>query len=244
MPAAIAGTSALMNPRSLQTRDRWLERQVSELLACDDRIKGLDVTVRFDGGVAHVDGRVPDEVVRSRVRDAVTSLRGVYAFWDGLLVGEQERLRVVDLGCGATKQRPPSVGIDLFPAPGVDVLADFRQGLPLQDASVDRIYAVHVLEHLIELVPLMNELHRVLAPGGVLHAMSPHWKAINAVADPTHVRFFDVQTFKYFCGPHAGTSTWWPHLVGYDGDNVFADLTPVRPGDPLPSDEQLGLFFD
>jgi hypothetical protein len=28
-----------------------------------------------------------------------------------------------------------------------------------------------------------------------------------------------------------------------DGVNVFADLTPVGSGDPLPDDEHLGRFF-
>lgn len=214
-----------------------------ERLAFDDRLMGLDVTVRFDGGVAHVDGRVPTEDERALVRAAVTSLRGVCAMWDGIAVGDRE-LRVVDVGSGGIKQRPTAVGIDLFRAPGVDVVAQLADGLPLADASVDRIYAVHVLEHLDDVVATMNELHRVLVPGGVLHVLSPDWRSVNAVADPTHVRFFSVQTFKYFCGPHPGMRVWWPHLVSYDGANVLADLTPVRDGDPLPPAEHLGLFFD
>ena len=234
-----------MNPDSLGGRDRWLEATVAGLLKHDERLRGLDAEVRFDGGVAHVEGRVPTEADRERLREAVCSLRGVHAMWDGLVVGEGPPLRVLDIGCGATKQKPYASGLDRFPAPGVDVRADLRRGLPLADRSLDRIYAVHVLEHVLDLVALMDELHRVLADGGVLHVLSPHWRSVNAVADPTHVKYLDVQTFKWFCAPNGGASApWSPLHVGYDGASVFADLTPVRPGGPMPGRERLALYFD
>jgi SAM-dependent methyltransferase len=233
-----------VNPQHLALRDRWLQDVVQGLLEHDDRLRGLDVRVRFAGGVAHVDGRVAGEHERRLLREAVCSLRGVYAMWDGLAVGDRPPLRTVDVGCGGTKQRPTSVGLDLYPAPGVDVLADVTRPLPLADRSVDRVYAVHVLEHVLDLVGLMNELHRVLADDGVLHVLSPHWRSITAVGDPTHVKYLDVQTFKWFCGPHGGSAVWYPLHAGCDGPSVFADLAPVRPGDPFPPAERLALFFD
>ena len=140
------------------------------------------------------------------------------------------------------RRRPPASTCS--GRPGVDVVADLRAGLPLADRSVDRIYAVHVLEHVLDLVPLMNELHRVLADDGVLHVLSPHWQAIGAVADPTHVKYLDVQTFKWFCGPHGGSAIWYPLHAGYDGASVFADLRPVRRGEPLAPVERLARYFD
>jgi SAM-dependent methyltransferase len=238
-----------VNPEHLVLRDRWLEDVVAGLLRHDERLRGLadDVDVRFDGGVAHVEGRVPTDDDRERLREAVCALRGVYAFWDGLVVGDPSQrrpLRVLDIGSGGTKQKAGSVGVDLFRTPGVDVVADIRQGLPFEDRSVDRIYAVHVLEHVIDLVGVMNELHRVLADDGVLHVLSPHWQAIGAVADPTHVKYLDVQTFKWFCGRHGDSAVWYPLHAGYDGATVFADLTPVRAGRPLPPQERLARYFD
>ncbi len=233
-----------MNPKSLALRDRWLEDVTHGLLEHDDRLRGLDVQVRFDGGVAHVDGRVASADERERLREAICSLRGVYAMWDGLVVGDRPPLRVLDVGCGGTKQRATSYGLDMFPAPGVDVLADLTRPLPFPDRSVDRVYAVHVLEHVLDLVSLMNELHRVLADDGVLHVLSPHWQSIAAVADPTHVKYLDVQTFKWFCGSHRGARTWYPLHAGCDGASVFADLAPVRAAGPLPDEERLARFFD
>ena len=234
------------NSKHLALRDRWLEDVVAGLLEHDDRLRPLagSVTVRFDGGVAHADGHVPTAADRELLRETVCSLRDVFAFWDGVRVGEQEVLRTLDVGSGGTKQKASSAGVDMYPAPGLDVLADLRRRLPFADASVDRVYAVHVLEHLIDLVPVMNELHRILADDGVLHVLSPHWQSIGAVADPTHVKYLDVQTFKWFCGPHGGSELWYPLHAGYDGASVFADLRPVRRGEPAAPAERLALFFD
>jgi hypothetical protein len=91
---------------------------------------------------------------------------------------------------------------------------------------------------------VMNELHRILADDGVLHVLSPDWHAVSAVGDPTHVRFFDVQTFKWFCGPHGGAQLWFPLHASSDGASVFADLVPVRPGGALAPQERLARFFD
>ena len=233
-----------MNPKHLALRDRWLEDVVGGLLDHDDRLRGLDVEVRFDGGVAHVDGRVATPQDRERLREAICSLRGVYAMWDGLVVGDRGPLRTLDIGCGGTKQRATTYGVDRYRAPGVDVLADLTAALPFADRSVDRVYAVHVLEHVLDLVALMNELHRVLADDAVLHVLSPHWQSVAAVGDPTHVKYLDVQTFKWFCGPHGGSAGWYPLHAGYDGASVFADLVPVRDGSELPPEEQIARFFD
>ena len=234
------------NPEHLALRDRWLEDVVAGLLQHDERLRGVAdrVSVRFDGGVAHVEGSVPSAEDRSLLRETVCSLRGVYAFWDGVRVGQQEMLRTLDIGSGGTKQRETSAGVDMYPAPGVEVLADLRGGLPFADGSVDRVYAVHVLEHVIDLVSLMDELHRVLADDGVLHVMSPDWRSIGAVADPTHVKYLDVQTFKWFCAPHGGSAVWYPLHAGYDGASVFADLRPVRSGEPAPAVDRVARYFD
>ncbi|MFP5347162.1 MAG: class I SAM-dependent methyltransferase [Actinomycetes bacterium] len=233
-----------MNPKHLALRDRWLEDTVAGLREHDDRLRGLDVQVRFDGGVAHVDGAVATPEDRERLRETICSLRGVYAMWDGVVVGDRGPLRTLDVGSGGTKQRATSVGVDRRPASGVDVLADVTARLPFADRSVDRVYAVHVLEHVLDMVGVMNELHRVLADDGVLHVLSPHWKSIGAVADPTHVKYLDVQTFKWFCGRHGGAHVWYPLHAACDGASVFADLTPVRDGEPLPEEERLARYFD
>jgi predicted SAM-dependent methyltransferase len=83
-------------------------------------------------------------------------------------------LRQVHLGCGLVDV-PGWINIDIRPAPHIH----FRSGvehLPmLADASVDRIYCSHCLEHISHLrtKDVLTEWRRVLKPGGVLQLSVP-----------------------------------------------------------------------
>lgn len=226
--------------------DQHLERAAADLLTQHARLAGLAIAARVDGGVAHLTGRVDSPGDLMVVRELLGRLAGVHAVWDRVHVAGR-RPRAVDLGCGDTRQYDGNVGLDCRVGNGVHALADVARPLPLADASVDAVFAVHVLEHLIDWLPTVAECHRVLRPGGVLHVMSPHWGHVNAVADPTHVRYFDVQTFKYLCGER-GDPCWYPLLAGTDGASVFADLVPVKTGpdwsQPRADPDHLARFFD
>ena len=71
--------------------------------------------------------------------------------------------------------RPGWLNLDCFAAPGVDLVADLRAGLPLASASIAYAVAMHVLQDLayLELGPALRELRRVLTPGGTLRAGVP-----------------------------------------------------------------------
>lgn len=235
--------STPLSDRRLALRDDYLRRAARDLLGHDPRLTALDVAVDFAGGVAHLTGAVDRPADLDRVRDLVGRLDGVVAVWDRVRVAGHAPV-ALDIGCGDTKQYPDNIGVDIRPADGVDVVADLSAGLPFPDRSADRIYAVHVLEHLVDFLPLVDECHRVLRPNGLLHVLSPWWRYVNAVADPTHVRFFDVQTFKGICARAGSDRRWHPAHAGCDGASVFADLRPLPPDAPHPSAEWLARFFD
>ncbi|SCL67942.1 methyltransferase domain-containing protein [Micromonospora chersina] len=240
----VAMAQSALSGERLREVDGFLTEAWVDLARHDERLRGLAVEVRFDRGVAHLDGAVADPAQLRLVRDLVGRLAGVLAVWCKVSVAGRAPV-VVDLGCGATKQWPGNLGLDIYPAPGVNAVADLSGSLPLADDSVDVFFAVHILEHLIDFLPLLDECHRVLRPGGVLHVMSPWWRHVNAVADPTHVRLLDVQTIKGVCGQRPpGTPRWYPLHVGNDGASIFADLTPLGPDAPGPSSSHLARFFD
>lgn len=223
-------------------RDRALEDDVSDLLGNDGRLQRVEVEVKVDGAVVHLRGTAPTVAERRLLRRLVGRLDGVHAVWDLVHLPDQAPLRIVDIGCGGTLQYPEAVGIDRFPSSVTGVLADLESGLPLARDSVDHLFAVHVLEHVHEPLRLMNEIHRVVHPDGVAHVMVPHWRHSNAVADPTHVRYFGPETFRYFCQQRPLVSCFWPLSVSVCEDTVFADLRPVG-DDEAPGPGVLARFF-
>ncbi len=225
----------------LRQRDALLDDWAAELLTHDERVRGLDVDVRFDGAVAHLTGAVQRPEELAVLRELIGRLDGVLAVWDRVQVAGRAPM-VLDLGCGSTVQWAGNVGVDLLPTDAVQVLADVSRPLPFITDGVDVIFTVHVLEHLFDFLPLVDECHRVLRPGGVLHVLSPWWRYVNAVADPTHVRLLDVQTIKGICVRPG--RPWYPLHAACDGASVFADLTPVSDARQPPDVARMARFFD
>src|SRR5256885_7931217 len=50
-----------------------------------------------------------------------------------------------------------------------------------------------------QLVPLLAELHRVARAAARLEFIVPHFSNPRYYSDPTHIRFFGLYTFYYFC---------------------------------------------
>ena len=74
------------------------------------------------------------------------------------------------------------------------------------------------------------------------YPIKPYWRHVNAVADPTHVRFMDIQSFKYFCQARTGIRPWETLIVTASDDTVFADLQPLTV-DATPSRSQIARWF-
>jgi SAM-dependent methyltransferase len=230
-----------LSERRLRARDAALQAAADDLLAHDRRVAGTAVTVSFDRGVAHLSGESASPAELDVIRRLIGRLDGVLAVWDRVIVNGRQPT-IVDLGCGRQPQYSGAIGVDLRPGPGVTHVADLNQGIPLDSESAETIFAVHILEHLPNYLPLLDECHRVLARGGILHIMAPWWRHVNAVADPTHVRLFDLQTIKHIC-TLPDRPGWTPLHAGCDGASVFADLQRRERDEPL-DDLLMARFFN
>ncbi|MCK9532298.1 MAG: methyltransferase domain-containing protein [Gammaproteobacteria bacterium] len=105
---------------------------------------------------------------------------------------------IINLGCG-NKKEPGEVGVDIIPTPEVDIVADLNKyPLPFADNSVDIVRSSHCFEHLDDLVALMEDIHRMLKPGGILEFTVPHVSNIEFFRDPTHKHAFTLGTMDYF----------------------------------------------
>lgn len=127
-----------------------------------------------------------------------------------LLVDEWARrhnLPKYDIGCG-TNPAAGYIGVDLHEA---DVVCNVAYGLPFGDDSVGVIRAYDFLEHVPHCqdstcvhkgnctVFMMNEIYRVLAPGGWLLSATPSTDGRGAFQDPTHCSFWNENSFWYYC---------------------------------------------
>ena len=94
--------------------------------------------------------------------------------------------RILELGCGAHKA-PGAVGVDRVAGPGVDVIHDLGSfPWPFADASFDEVRLSHILEHLGDVLKVMEEIHRICRPGAQVLVWTPHYSSMNSWTDPTH----------------------------------------------------------
>lgn len=114
----------------------------------------------------------------------------------------EESLRVLDLGCG-NKKRPGSIGVDYNARTQPDIVHDLNAfPYPFKDSSFDEIYLDNALEHLNDVMRVMEELYRICRKGGLIKVIVPYFRSHWAYIDPTHKNFFTVDSFAYFDPEH------------------------------------------
>lgn len=130
--------------------------------------------------------------------------------------------RHLDLGCGARPRNPYGrrslYGVDLY-RPQTDVDFEFAaanlalEPIPFASGLFGSVSAFDFIEHVprvlngrepnttcFPFVRLMDEVWRVLAPGGLFYALTPCFPSAPAFMDPTHVNIITDRTHEYFCG--------------------------------------------
>jgi|GEM_PF-356988 len=135
----------------------------------------------------------------------------------------------LDIGSGPDPKNPFDAGTvygaDLRENENNNVFyADLCLGLlPFENEIFDSVTAYDVLEHIprailingkttFPFILLMNEIFRVLKPGGLFFNIQPCFPAKEAFQDPTHVNIMTEDTlYQYFCEPA------WARIYGYEG---------------------------
>lgn len=129
----------------------------------------------------------------------------------------------LDIGCGASKQGPTWVGMDIRSLPGVDIVWDFNvHPWPLDDESVITAIASHVLEHIpgsaigkdghsrAPFMEFMADMWRVMRVGGEFMIAVPHGNSPGFMQDPTHCNMMNEARWAYFdpLEPNTGGQLW------------------------------------
>lgn len=110
---------------------------------------------------------------------------------------EQKPLKL-DLACGKNKQ-PGFLGVDKVKIPEVDYVWNLEKfPYPFKENSVDEIYCAHYVEHVPDLIKFIDEIYRILKPGGKALIVAPYYSSMRAWQDPTHKRAISEASFLYF----------------------------------------------
>lgn len=108
----------------------------------------------------------------------------------------------INLGCGYRKL-PGFVNIDNRAEVEPDLVCN-GLNLPYEDSTVDEVRAFDYLEHIPigQTIDQINEIWRVLKPGGTLTHQTPSTEGAGAFQDPHHVSFWNINSWLYYMNDH------------------------------------------
>lgn len=104
------------------------------------------------------------------------------------------------LNLGANNSRlPDSINVDRIKKENVDIVHDLEMyPYPFEPNYADEVHLYHVLEHLTDSIKTIEEIYRILKPGGRLYLRVPHFSSLYAWGDITHKKAFSIYAFDIF----------------------------------------------
>jgi SAM-dependent methyltransferase len=87
----------------------------------------------------------------------------------------------------------------------------------LRDGSFREVRAIHVIEHVADVIRMMDEFHRVLANGGRAVIVTPHYTDFSSFCDPTHRWHLNSFSLRYFGDDNGG--------FGYYSESRFREIS-------------------
>ncbi len=116
-------------------------------------------------------------------------------------------MKILDLGCGLNKHKSDNpedevIGIDYVKLPGVDIVRDLEDGIPLEDNSIDMIVSNFAMGHVKNFFLLMDDIYRVGKNGAKVKIKAPFYSSERQWNNPTQVQFFSPRTFEIYQPGH------------------------------------------
>ncbi|MEO8115387.1 MAG: hypothetical protein ABI655_13455 [Phenylobacterium sp.] len=107
-----------------------------------------------------------------------------------------------NMGCGLNRQAG-YVNVDSAPQCSPDEVVDLeRTPWPWPDSCAQEMRFIHSLEHMGGdpklFIAIMQQIYRVMSPGGVVIIHAPHPRHDSFINDPTHVRAITPDTLRLF----------------------------------------------
>lgn len=168
------------------------------------------------------------------------------------------------VGCGSNIL-PGYTNLDIFPAEGVDVVCDAREGLPFVDDQFGTVFAEHMLEHVDyprSVKKILDEMVRVVRPqGSVVIGVPDSSIPVLRYADGDQDYFNDlakrwysgrrdiedyttpIQFVRLVMADVDDDPSYTPHLVAYDEDTLqgLMEDAGLENVGPWEFDDSIGL---
>jgi SAM-dependent methyltransferase len=105
------------------------------------------------------------------------------------ILDEKPAARILVIGSGEREMRGNVTYTDVALAKNIVAVCDGHD-LPFEDGSFDAVFAEAVLEHVCDPARVVSEITRVLAPDGMVYAVTPFLQ-------PVHMSAYDFTRFTY-----------------------------------------------
>jgi len=123
----------------------------------------------------------------------------------------------LELGCGPKDKRIKGFyGLDIDASLEPDIVCNLEEGtIPLPSDTVKYIWADYVMEHLSNVLDIMQEIWRVCVNGALVYIGVPEYRWVGAAKDPTHKTQFCKDSYKYW-DSRVNTVPHYGHTCKFD----------------------------
>ena len=108
------------------------------------------------------------------------------------------KLKKLNLGCGLNYKKG-YINTDIDKKVKADIYFDFSKfPYPFKSNTFEEVYASHILEHLKNVVEVMEELYRICKKDAVVKIKVPYFTTPGALTNFHHITYFDSGTMNIF----------------------------------------------
>jgi len=151
-----------------------------------------------------------------QLRTDLGTLRGPYLGQQLHALGINQESRNLQLHIGSGPYNLAGwINLDIFPA---QLSTNVLWGLPFTDGQCRFVFLSHLLEHLFyptDASALLEEIHRILAPGGVVRIVVPDIEQCLRAYRENNTEFFEKRAEHWGAGD--GNATRLEHFLAYAG---------------------------
>lgn len=157
-----------------------------------------------------------------------------------------KRLEILDIGSGPWPKADATIRMDINDFPGVTLKHSVTDiPYPLEDGVCGKVYMGDVIEHInvFDVVPVLKEIHRIMAPGATLHITCPDvqwiaeriankdWEQAANVnwLNPTESPWFNAMQYLFggWCNEAEKDMPGMGHVFGYNQEYLTGLLQLV-----------------